>query len=758
MKKLIWFLVLGGLFLIVLGGARPSGVQAALEAPSVPVDTFGYVLQSQSFSWIDATSGTQVSFPSPDNSYAGPINIGFTLPFYEFDYSQLYIATNGLVSFGQGTLLPITAPIPSTTSPNNIVPAFWDDLELGAPTGGAVYYLLQGSTPNRKFVIAWESVHRTLTPSNALTFEIILHENGDVCYQYFTLSGTTSTAVAGIEDSEGEDGFDNSGGVGSFQHFCFIRPPAAARVKVTPGYQGQFITSGSTSFQLKVRNTGALGTDTYDLDFISTAPGWGIGFTLNQLAPLVDTNGNGFADTGPIPQGGVALINVTTTAPPSAVAGDNTTFTVTATSQLNPSVSQDVIIQNAIPAGFALAYQDSQAGPHQGYYAPGIQVVSPTIFPGLLGSLSMSETASGNYIYLWEYTYLNSNSKTVTEIQYSLLTRFGAISGSGFVVNNNNNQPLPTADKSPAAAGNPNGKVAVVYVVDRVDDNLLPSETNSNVYLVVLNPDGTLAAGPVNLTQNTDWRAPTDFNEPLFSAPRVAAVGSDFLVTWIDNRLQSGSVEEDDVYGMILSETGATTWPKNKIADSAAGGNRYALPAVSTLSTDRALVAYTMTDAAGNPISIKYKVLDDSGSTVKNETTITGSAGSGIDAVELSDGSILIAWIDASADQPKYAMMNASYNISFGPAQLTTPIQRDAIYLSVTQDDSDHGIITWMDATASQYLFYALLDTSGIVLTPPMAFRQAASSSGFVITSKNGGGLAPFEGALSIFLPAVMHK
>jgi hypothetical protein len=748
-RRLLPVLILLG---ILLAGSPPA-------AAGSPEDNFGYTLVPQAFSWIDATAGTQVSFPSSDNSFVGPVSIGFTFPFFENNYSQLYIATNGLVSFGQGTLLPISTAIPSSASPNNFAAALWDDLDVGGVNLGDAYYLSQGTAPNRKLIIEWLDVSLISTPGDELTFEIILHESGDVCMQYFILNGTFPNAVAGIEDADGLDGTDNSGAIASFQHFCFDRPPASARVKITPGYQSGFAVEGAASFPIVVKNIGDLGTDTFDLGYTSSSPGWSAGFSLAVTGkPPADTNGNGMADTGPIPQGGSVVVNVSTSAPANAVVGDFTTFTVTATSQLNPSVSASTTIQNAIPAPFAQAYKDSQDGLRLRYFWENSTTVTPSLFPGLSNNLSMSETSLGGFVYLWEYSYINANSKLTTESQFTMISRFGTVDVPPTAIQNNNSEPLPTTNRFPAAASNPNGKIGIVYIENIENDNLLPSEINSNVYVIILNSDGSVAAGPINVTQNTQWVAPDDFNEPLFESPRIAAAGNNFLITWIDYRIHTGFVEEADIYAAIIGESGSTVMGVTQYADSTPGGNLLSDPIAAALSSSRVLLGYTLTTSGSVPLVIKYQVLNNTGGVVKAETSISSSIGTRVDAVELSDGLILMAWIDDATDQVRYVLLNSSYNVVFGPSTLTTPLQRAARYVSVTRDEDGHGILTWLDGTGSQYLFYALINSAGTVITPPIGFLNPAAANGFLQTSLNGGGNAPYDGSLSIYLPVIVRE
>ena len=87
-----------------------------------------------------------------------------------------------------------------------------------------------------------------------------------------------------------------------------------------------------------------------------------------------------------------------------------------------------------------------------------------------------------------------------------------------------------------------------------------------------------------------------------------------------------------------------------------------------------------------------------------------------------------------------------------------TPDGKLAQNVSVTTVALNRGALTWMDATGSQFLFYALVGSGGSVVTPPMAIRAASGTTGFVLTSSNGGGNSPNKGGLNIFLPLITRE
>lgn len=100
---------------------------------------------------------------------------------------------------------------------------------------------------------------------------------------------------------------------------------------------------GSTvSFSNVVTNTGN-GPDSFDITVANTSFPAGTTFQLfksDGVTPLVDTNGNSTADSGPLAAGGTYTVIVKATLPPgSAGVSVNYTAAVTATSKLTPATS-----------------------------------------------------------------------------------------------------------------------------------------------------------------------------------------------------------------------------------------------------------------------------------------------------------------------------------------------------------------------------------------------------------------------------------
>ncbi len=150
------------------------------------------------FNWIDISeSGTQLTMALDDFKH---IDLPFSFPFYGEKKESVYISSNGFLTFSSnGATRWINDPIPSNSAPHGVIAPFWDDFNI--PQGGAVYY---HSFPD-KFVVQYHEIPRFVN-TGKYTFQVILHSNGRILYQYLDLEGATNSCTVGLENFSGDDG------------------------------------------------------------------------------------------------------------------------------------------------------------------------------------------------------------------------------------------------------------------------------------------------------------------------------------------------------------------------------------------------------------------------------------------------------------------------------------------------------------------------------------------------------------------------
>ncbi len=141
----------------------------------------------------------------------------FPFPFYDSTYDSISVSSDGWLSFETG--LPANSnnqPIPDPGSQNKAIYPFWDNLDPS--TGGWVHYL--DDSPNNRVLFQWTLVPHWGFGSDRYTFQAVLYRNGEIYFNYETMSGilyATRFATVGIENADGSMGlqvnYNNNGGM-----------------------------------------------------------------------------------------------------------------------------------------------------------------------------------------------------------------------------------------------------------------------------------------------------------------------------------------------------------------------------------------------------------------------------------------------------------------------------------------------------------------------------------------------------------------
>ena len=164
-----------------------------------------------SYSWITETSNELPTTPSSgslDDGYWGPIPIGFDFPYYGNTYNELYVSTNGLITFESGSTSISNTTLPNTLTPNNLLALFWDDLRYWE----GITHIYYGGT-STAFVITYQDIcHYSWSaydPNSNIVAQVILYSDGKIKMQYQDVVGSMSSvhsATIGIENSDGTKG------------------------------------------------------------------------------------------------------------------------------------------------------------------------------------------------------------------------------------------------------------------------------------------------------------------------------------------------------------------------------------------------------------------------------------------------------------------------------------------------------------------------------------------------------------------------
>ncbi|MCA9548430.1 MAG: putative Ig domain-containing protein [Myxococcales bacterium] len=197
--------LLGGLFLVRRRGRAPASLLAlaVLAAPSLASAQVPYFVDTRAENYVERSGGTPVPFQGTDDSQ-GIVPLPFPFRFYSTDYTSASVGTNGFVAFGGSATSLANDTMPSTSSPNELIALWWDDLI----TNGATTYL-EGTAPSRVFIIQYDTVQRYSGAGGNPKFQLWLYEGqaGRFEVHYGPVTGMTDpfawTASAGWENANG---------------------------------------------------------------------------------------------------------------------------------------------------------------------------------------------------------------------------------------------------------------------------------------------------------------------------------------------------------------------------------------------------------------------------------------------------------------------------------------------------------------------------------------------------------------------------
>ncbi len=212
-------------------------------------DQFGYTWVDSNepdgpeYIWEDITSeGTQItnwiatsSFDPMDEGYAGPFDLGFDFTYYGFTYNQVYLNSNGFIGFAAENVNMTAysnAPIPTASTPNNIICPFWDDMD--GSNGGTAYTMQDGN----EFVIQFNN-WAYYSGTGGITLQARIRQGGRITFLYESMTGSLDTATVGIENSLGTDGLQ------VVYNADYVTSGLAVELSCGPGWVEAVTSSGS---------------------------------------------------------------------------------------------------------------------------------------------------------------------------------------------------------------------------------------------------------------------------------------------------------------------------------------------------------------------------------------------------------------------------------------------------------------------------------------------------------------------------------
>jgi hypothetical protein len=136
-----------------------------------------------------------------DDGFDGPVNLGFSLPFFGQTYTQFYANNNGNISFGNGIAAYTPAGPQGATQP--IISPFFGDVDTRGSGSGLMY--IRTDIPN-EVIVTWNQVGYYDAETNHLdSFQLVLRGpnysipagQGQVGFFYKTMGWETGDASGG---------------------------------------------------------------------------------------------------------------------------------------------------------------------------------------------------------------------------------------------------------------------------------------------------------------------------------------------------------------------------------------------------------------------------------------------------------------------------------------------------------------------------------------------------------------------------------
>ena len=232
------------------------------------------------FNWIDATiNGTQVIGLADDN-VVGPFVMQTNFPFYWYAKKNLYIGSNGYISFENGNIAATFPTIPGVGGTNDYMAALMTDLNFAGAGNPAQCWVLDSAdlTVVSYIDVPFWSPNTGTGYDGSNTFQIVLNRSDStITYQYLDQQSVTfSNTIIGIESVAGSIGLQHSDSLQNNGYAIRFINPANPLIQVSDAQigwlsdavnGGQMMARSGAPFEmvLNVENAGSQPLTNFEL-------------------------------------------------------------------------------------------------------------------------------------------------------------------------------------------------------------------------------------------------------------------------------------------------------------------------------------------------------------------------------------------------------------------------------------------------------------------------------------------------------------
>lgn len=148
--------------------------------------------------WIDISAIGQVGAMGNDVT-TGPYTLPFTFPFYGRYYNQVWMNSNGWLTFNPTTGTYWQRQALPYANLQTMMAVFWDDLVVAPDTGTARVYM---DTVNMRAIFSWQNARRWNSTATTIDAQAVLYPNGAFQFNYRTIVTLDQRTTIGIQSED----------------------------------------------------------------------------------------------------------------------------------------------------------------------------------------------------------------------------------------------------------------------------------------------------------------------------------------------------------------------------------------------------------------------------------------------------------------------------------------------------------------------------------------------------------------------------
>jgi len=234
--------------------------------------------------------------------FVNDISIGFPFEFYGINYQYVNIHSNGFLTFEKNIpydKIYLNTNIPNSSSPNNIIAPFWDDLDA---TDGTILYFTNNSNAGKTFHTRWKEIPFFLDVTAQLTFDTIIYEKSNIIqFSYKKLTNGTGNYAHGSSATVGVENGDASKGIQYSYNNNSVNENTTILISTKKYAEARFLDPSAdedndgltNSEEINTHKTDPLNSDT---DSDSLPDKWEIDHSLDPLSEYNSDGKNGDPD------------------------------------------------------------------------------------------------------------------------------------------------------------------------------------------------------------------------------------------------------------------------------------------------------------------------------------------------------------------------------------------------------------------------------------------------------------------------------